>query len=139
MTKECGMNIPVQLEGEEVIVVDDMPDFTRNLSNLLSLDDIELKVFNRPEEFLNYSNDKRFKACKFLVVDYSMPNLTGYDVFKELFEITEGYMPFEMVLYTANLHQISESEKDYMKSLNIKLMSKPNIQELVEKILERVE
>lgn len=139
MTIEYGkLNHTHEQRAEEVIIVDDMPDFTKNMESILELDDIRIKVFHRPEDFLNYAATKDFKSCKCLVVDFSMPKLTGYDVYKELFEIVEGYMPFDKLLYTANLRQISEEQKEYMKSLGVDFLQKPNIARLIQKISEKV-
>ncbi len=121
-----------------VIIVDDMPDFTRNVANILDLDDILVKVFNSPEHFLNFAASLSFSSCKYLVMDYSMPKYSGYDVFKKLYEIKEGCLPFEMLLYTANINQIRDEEKEYMRSLGIEFLQKPNILELINKITEKV-
>jgi len=126
------------LNNDNVIIVDDMPDFTRNVANILDLDDIGVKVFNSPEHFLNFAASLGFNSCKYLVMDYSMPKYSGYDVFKKLYEIKEGYLPFEMLLYTANINQIRDEEKEYMRSLGIEFLQKPNILELINKITDKV-
>ena len=125
-------------EKYEVIVVDDMPDFTINLKKILMLDEINVNVFNEPENFLEYSKQNDFDACKVLVVDYSMPNLSGYDVFKELYKIKNGHINLHKVLYTANFEQISTDEKNYLESLGVTLLKKPNMNELINLIEEKV-
>lgn len=128
----------MEKENYEVIVVDDMPDFTINLKKILMLDEINVKVFNEPEDFLEYSKQNEFDTCKVLVVDYSMPNLSGYDVFKELYEIKSGHINFYKVLYTANFEQISIEEKKYLESLGVTLLKKPNMSKLINLIEEKV-
>jgi FixJ family two-component response regulator len=123
----------------DVIIVDDVPEFTKNLRKILEIESINLKVFEEPHEFLNYSMNKEFDSCKILIIDYSMPLLTGYDVYKELYEIKEGHIHQKKILYTANLEQIPIDEKQYIESLGIEFLKKPNIQELIRIILEGME
>ena len=96
----------------DVIIVDDVPEFTKNLRKILEIESINLKVFEEPNEFLNYTLNKEFDACRILIIDYSMPLLTGYDVYKELYEIKGGHIYQKKILYTANLEQIPIDEKD---------------------------
>lgn len=103
----------------DVIIVDDVPEFTKNLRKILEIESISLKVFEEPNEFLNYALNKEFDACKILIIDYSMPLLTGYDVYKELYEIKGGHIYQKKILYTANLEQIPIDEKLYIESLGI--------------------
>jgi len=123
----------------DVIIVDDVPEFTKNLRKILEIESISLKVFEEPNEFLNYALNKEFDACKILIIDYSMPLLTGYDVYKELYEIKGGHIYQKKILYTANLEQIPIDEKLYIESLGIEFLKKPNIQELIRIILEGME
>lgn len=123
----------------DVIIVDDVPEFTKNLRKILEIESISLKVFEEPNEFLNYALNKEFDACKILIIDYSMPLLTGYDVYKELYEIKGGHIYQKKILYTANLEQIPIDEKLYIESLGIEFLKKPNIQELIKIILEGME
>lgn len=123
----------------DVIIVDDVPEFTKNLRKILEIESINLKVFEEPNEFLNYALNKEFDACKILIIDYSMPLLTGYDVYKELYEIKGGHIYQKKILYTANLEQIPIDEKLYIESLGIEFLKKPNIQELMRIILEGME
>ena len=123
----------------DVIIVDDVPEFTKNLRKILEIESINLKVFEEPNEFLNYTLNKEFDACRILIIDYSMPLLTGYDVYKELYEIKGGHIYQKKILYTANLEQIPIDEKLYIESLGIKFLKKPNIQELIKIILEGME
>lgn len=123
----------------DVIIVDDVPEFTKNLRKILEIESISLKVFEEPNEFLNYALNKEFDACKILIIDYSMPLLTGYDVYKELYEIKGGHIYQKKILYTANLEQIPIDEKLYIESLGIEFLKKPNIQELMRIILEGME
>lgn len=123
----------------DVIIVDDVPEFTKNLRKILEIESINLKVFEEPNEFLNYTLNKEFDACRILIIDYSMPLLTGYDVYKELYEIKGGHIYQKKILYTANLEQIPIDEKLYIESLGIKFLKKPNIQELMRIILEGME
>lgn len=122
----------------DVIIVDDMPEFTMNINKILEMESLKLRVFNEPEVFLDYAKNKEFSACKVLVVDYSMPNLSGYDVYKQLYDIRAGHIDLKKILYSANLEQISNSEKDYMSSLGIELLKKPNIKQLMKIILDEV-
>jgi FixJ family two-component response regulator len=122
----------------DVIIVDDMPEFTRNIKKILEIESLKLKVFDEPESFLDFAKNKDFDSCKVLVVDYSMPYLTGHDVFKELFSIKKGHINFKKILYTANLEQIPGEEKNYIESLGIDFLKKPNIKELINLILEEV-
>ncbi len=123
----------------DVIIVDDVPEFTKNLRKILEIESINLKVFEEPNEFLNYTLNKEFDACRILIIDYSMPLLTGYDVYKELYEIKGGHIYQKKILYTANLEQIPIDERLYIESLGIKFLKKPNIQELIKIILEGME
>lgn len=123
----------------DVIIVDDVPEFTKNLRKILEIESINLKVFEEPNEFLNYTLNKEFDACRILIIDYSMPLLTGYDVYKELYEIKGGHIYQKKILYTANLEQIPIDERLYIESLGIKFLKKPNIQELMRIILEGME
>ena len=123
----------------DVIIVDDVPEFTKNLRKILEIESISLKVFEETNEFLNYALNKEFDACKILIIDYSMPLLTGYDVYKELYEIKGGHIYQKKILYTANLEQIPIDEKLYIESLGIEFLKKPNIQELIRIILEGME
>lgn len=122
----------------DVIIVDDMPEFTMNIKKVLEMESLKLRVFNEPEAFLDYAKNKEFSSCNVLVVDYSMPNLSGFDVYKELYEIRAGHIDFKKILYSANLEQISNVEKDYMSSLGIELLKKPNIKQLMKMILDEV-
>ncbi len=127
------------MNGAEVIVVDDMPDFTRNIKNILDLDDIGIKVFNEPEKFLDYSKREDFFSTKIIIMDYSMPNLNGFNVFQRLFEIhPDSINQYKMILYTANIEQVDIKEKEYLESVNIEIIKKPNIQLIIDKIYKKV-
>lgn len=124
----------------DVIVVDDMPDFTRNIKNILELDDISINVFNEPERFLDFSKCKEFLSTKVIIMDYSMPNLNGFNVFQKLFELhTDAVEKYKMILYTANIEQVDIKEKEYLESLGIEIIKKPNIQKIIEKIYSKVD
>ena len=122
----------------DVVIVDDMPEFTTNIKKLLEMDSLKLRVFSEPEAFLDYSKNKEFATCKVIVVDYSMPNLSGYDVYEQLYNIRKGHINLKKILYSANLEQISNPEKQYLNSLGVELLKKPNIKELVKMILDEV-
>ena len=127
------------MNGAEVIVVDDMPDFTRNIKNILDLDDIGIKVFNEPEKFLDYSKREDFFSTKIIIMDYSMPNLNGFNVFQRLFEMhPDSINQYKMILYTANIDQVDIKEKEYLESVNIEIIKKPNIQIIIDKIYKKV-
>lgn len=116
----------------EIIVVDDIPSFTKNLNIILGLNEIELKVYEEPKEFLKFAETPKIYECKKLVVDYSMPEFNGYQVFKKLYELTGGNMPFKMLLFSANLEQIADEEKKFMKDIGVGMLQKPNIQKLLD-------
>lgn len=127
------------MNNYDVIIVDDMPEFTRNMKRILEMESLTLRVFDVPEEFLDFAKNKEFEECKILIIDYSMPRLTGHDVFKELFEIKRGHINQKKILYTANLEQIPSDEKIFIESLGINFLKKPNIKELVNLILNEVD
>lgn len=129
----------LHIDDERVIIVDDFPSFTTSMKKILMLEGINVKIFERPEDFLTHAGIVAFSKCKYLVVDYSMPNLTGYDVYKRLEEICEGNMPFRMILYTANMEQISDKEKKFMKSIGVNFFKKPNVTVLIDDILKTIE
>ena len=123
----------------DVIVVDDMPDFTRNIKNILELDDIGINVFNEPEKFIDFSKCKEFLFTKVIIMDYSMPNLNGFNVFQKLFEMhTDAIDKYKMILYTANIEQVDIKEKEYLESVGIEIIKKPNIQKIIDKIYSKV-
>lgn len=124
--------------GNDVIIVDDMPEFTRNIKRILEIEHLSLRVFEEPEDFLDFSKNVEFDKCKVLIVDYSMPKLTGHDVFQELYMIKRGHINFKKIMYTANFEQIPGNEKKYIESLGIDFLKKPNIRELIELILGEV-
>jgi FixJ family two-component response regulator len=126
----------IEIDDQRVILVDDSPDFVESLSKILKLDEIDIKIFTKPEEFLIYSELEIFNKCKVLIVDYTMPKLTGYMVYKELYEIMGNNIPFKMILFTANIEQIRKDEKDFLKRIGVELLKKPNIKILINKILE---
>jgi FixJ family two-component response regulator len=130
----------ISTKNNNVIIVDDFPEFITSLNKVLALSDIQTKIFDKPEDFLNYSNLVVFcENCKVLIVDYSMPNLTGYEVYKKIYEKHEGNLPFKMILYSANLEQISDVEKEFLNSIGVEQIKKPNINRLIEKINNGVE
>lgn len=126
------------MNNKSLIIVDDSPDFIESLRKILKLDGIEPKMYIHPEEFLVYADTVAFNECKILIVDYSMPNLTGYDVFKRLYEIMDNSIPIKMILYTANIEQIKIKEKEFLERIGVELIKKPNIRVLLQKITERI-
>lgn len=129
----------MQNNDNRVVVVDDFPEFTINLKKILSIDEVEIKVYDTPEGFLNYTRLKEFKECEVLIVDYSMPNLTGYEVFRELHSEFGTNLPNKMILYTANVSQVCDEEKNFMKKIGVELLRKPSVEELIDIILDNLE
>ena len=126
------------MNNERVILVDDSPEFVEALKRILKLDNIGIKVFTKPEEFLVYSEIEMFNKCEILIVDYSMPIYTGFEVYKQLYEKMSGNIPIELILYTANTEQINSEEKTFFEKIGVQIIKKPNIQTLLEKITKRV-
>lgn len=116
---------------KEIIVVDDMPDFTRSLKDILEIEGHNLKVYDEPKEFLEFSRTARIYGCDKLIVDYSMPEVNGFQLFRELYSNTKGNLPFDMLLYSANLEQISDEQKEFLSSIGVNFLKKPNIMELL--------
>lgn len=127
-----------KVNNERVILVDDSPEFVEALKRILKLDNIGIKVFTKPEEFLVYSEIEMFNKCEILIVDYSMPIYTGFEVYKQLYEKMSGNIPIELILYTANTEQINSEEKTFFEKIGVQIIKKPNIQTLLEKITKRV-
>jgi CheY-like chemotaxis protein len=99
---------------------------------------VSIRVFSDPRSFIDFSKLLSFQECKVLVMDYSMPYMTGFEVFKELYEHTQGVLPPKMILYTANLEQIGKSEIEFMQGIGIELLKKPSVRVLIEKILDNL-
>lgn len=124
---------------ENVIILDDLPEFTKAMKRMLLLDGINIKVFEKPEDFLKFTELVNFSFCEILIVDYSMPNLSGFDVYKALKETYVEGLPSKLILYTANLEQIPENEKQFMSEMGVEFMKKPNNVKLMDIITERLE
>lgn len=65
-----------------VFVVDDDPSIRESLSLLLSSAGYDMKTFTSAKEFLESKRDISGPAC--LVLDVKMPDLSGFDLQKEL-------------------------------------------------------
>jgi FixJ family two-component response regulator len=126
-------------QENRVIIVDDYPEFTISLKKILEIEEINIRVFSEPVNFVEFTRLFQFNECKVLIVDYSMPKLTGFEVFERVFEECQGRMPKKMILYTANIEQIGDKEKKFLESIGVEIIKKPNIAKIIQKITENIE
>ena len=124
---------------EYVIIVDDEISNTESMSENIEFEDREVLTFNNPEDFIKHIKEEEFANCKLLIVDYSMPELTGFQVYKQLFKTIKEKNNRYDVLYTGNLNQIKKSEIEFMKNNGVSFIEKPNIEKIMELAIEKVE
>ena len=64
-------------ESAEVCLVDDDPSVLRSMQYLLASDGLEVRAFNKPEEFLAYADTHPVPV---VVTDIWMPGVTGLEI-----------------------------------------------------------
>ena len=72
-------------EGAEVCLVDDDASVLRSMQNLLASDGIEVRAFNKPEEFLAHAASHRVPV---VVTDIWMEGVTGLEILARMCAIT---------------------------------------------------
>ena len=72
-------------EGAEVCLVDDDASVLRSMQNLLASDGIEVRAFNKPEEFLAHAASHRVPL---VVTDIWMEGVTGLEILARMCAIT---------------------------------------------------
>lgn len=125
--------------NEFVILIDDEVKNTSSIAENIEFEDRMVKCFNDPKEFLNYLKDSSndFNQCKLLVVDYSMPGLTGFDVFKHVFDNIQN-IEAKCVLYSGNINQLKDSDKEYLLDKKVELLEKPATEMIIDYSIQLV-
>ena len=103
---------------QTVFVVDDEPAVGKAVSRLLRANGYTTHVFASAEEFMNYYQPGT-GGC--LVVDFSMPEITGLDLQRSLEALG---VPLSIVFLTA-LDEIPERERNIMVKGAVGILSKP--------------
>jgi len=124
---------------EFVILVDDEVKNTLSISENIEFEDRKVECYNDPKDFISFLNSKNnnFNNCKLLVVDFSMPDLNGFDVFYYLFENIKN-INTKCVLYSGNINQLKDSDKVYLLNKNVELLEKPATEAIIDYSIELV-
>lgn len=124
---------------EYVILIDDETSNTIGMSETIEFEDRKVISYNEPQEFIDfiYSSNNDFDKCKLLVVDYSMPLINGYDVFKCLFE-SKIKTNAKLILYSGNINQLKDIDKKYLLENNVELIEKPATEKIIDYAIECV-
>lgn len=124
---------------EYMILIDDETSNTIGMAETIEFEDRKIKTYNDPKDFIDFifSKNNNFENCKLLVVDYSMPLINGYDVFKHLFE-SNLKINAKLVLYSGNINQLKDIDKKYLLENNVELIEKPATDKIIQYALDYV-
>lgn len=118
---------------EFVILIDDEVKNTSTIAENIEFEDRKVESYNDPKDFIVFleKNKSDFKNCKLLVVDYSMPELNGFDVFKYVFE-NIGDIDAKCILYSGNINQLKDSDRQYLLDNKVELLEKPSTETIID-------
>lgn len=124
--------------NEYVVLVDDEVSNTSSISENIELEDRKVISFNDPKEFLDFlSSNKLLHNLKLLVVDFAMPKINGFDVFKFIFD-NQINLNTKFILYSGNINQLKDSDKNFLLSMNVELLEKPATEQIINYAIEFV-
>lgn len=117
--------------NEYVVLVDDEVSNTSSISENIELEDRKVISFNNPEDFIEFLSSNDLNLLKLLVVDYAMPKLNGFDVFKYIFDNKINLLS-KFILYSGNINQLKDSDKEFLLSMNVELLEKPSTEKIID-------
>ena len=124
--------------SEYVILLDDEVSNTSSISENIELEDRKVISFNDPKEFLDFiSTNNTLQNLKLLVVDFAMPKINGFDVFKFIFD-NQIKLDTKFILYSGNINQLKDSDKNFLLSMNVELLEKPATERIIDCAIEFV-
>lgn len=124
--------------SEYVVLLDDEIANTSSISENIELEDRKVISFNDPKEFLDFlSTDKFLHNLKLLVVDFAMPKINGFDVFKFIYD-NKISLDSKFILYSGNINQLKDSDKHFLLSMNVELLEKPATEKIINYAIEFV-
>lgn len=118
-----------------IMLVDDDPFTRETISIFLNERGFNISAFENPVSAVEYYKDN-FPAIHFVLIDYLMPQMNGYDCFQLLKTINPEIKAFFMSGFAGdNLHQLISNETNLLgyiqKPFNFRLLAK-TIRDMVE-------
>lgn len=107
-----------------VIMVDDETKILNQMRCYLEIEDIELRSFDNPENFINECGLEIIEKTDIFICDYSMLPFNGYETIKKITTKFPNKLPKHSYLFTGNSNQIPIHEINELKELGVSIMSK---------------
>ena len=123
--------------NEYVVLVDDEFGNTSSMAEKIEFEDRKVFSFNNPLEFISFLKVCNKELCKLIVIDFSMPNMNGYELIKHIFDNNIN-IESKMILYSGNINQLKDSDKEYLISKEVKLLEKPATEQIINYAIEFV-
>jgi DNA-binding response OmpR family regulator len=119
-----------------VLVIDDNIDITEMLKDFFETEDIECKIINDGREGLDEIL-KENVSYNFILLDMTMPEFSGWDIFKKLKE-EDLLKSINLIIFTASsktVNEVNDLLKEGVKYVLRKPFSINEVLEIVEKFI----
>jgi DNA-binding response OmpR family regulator len=119
-----------------VLVIDDNIDITEMLKDFFETEDIECKIINDGREGLDEIL-KEHVSYNFILLDMTMPEFSGWDIFKKLKE-EDLLKSINLIIFTASSKTVNEVNgllEEGVKYVLRKPFSINEVLEIVEKFI----
>jgi DNA-binding response OmpR family regulator len=124
------------INNQRILLVDDEPDLTTIFSMGLEDNGFKVVVFNDP--LLALSEFKK-GSYDLILLDYKMPNMNGYELYKEIRKIDDKVKVYFITAIEIYHEELEKKFRSAYDNEGIKLIQKPiEIDELVRQIREEL-